>query len=145
MTENDEEDQTTILTTLPNESTTSITSTSSDTRLSSTSSIKTTATADEHSPTMLKSPSYLRKSPTSPVETTSHHKQKEMEALLAKLHKMEAIIEALEGDKNATKAILITKDLEMADLRSKNTTLQKTVSLHTNNHHDFFFFFNLCI
>ncbi|CAO3634304.1 unnamed protein product [Mucor hiemalis] len=127
MTENDEEDQTTILTTLPNESTTSITSTSSDTRLSSTSSIKTTATADEHSPTMLKSPSYLRKSPTSPVETTSHHKQKEMEALLAKLHKMEAIIEALEGDKNATKAILITKDLEMADLRSKNTTLQKTI------------------
>lgn len=50
-----------------------------------------------------------------------------MEALVAKLHKMEATIEALEGEKNTTKAILITKDLEFADLRSKNTTLQKTV------------------
>lgn len=111
--------------------TTSITSSSSDTRLSSTSSIKTSiATTGDESPTSLKSPSsVLRKSPTSPtvVDTLSHHHKKEMEALVAKLHKMEATIEALEGEKNTTKAILITKDLEMADLRSKNTTLQKTI------------------
>lgn len=54
--------------------------------------------------------------------------QKEIEALQAKGRKMEAAILSLETDRGTTKGILLEKDQELAELRSKNTLLQKTVS-----------------
>lgn len=118
---------------------------SSDTRLSSTSSNRTSSPDESNtpttSPTSIKSTLIWKKLPTSPIESNINSNssqqqyekykstmQKEVEALQNKLSKMEATVEILEADKNETKAVLITKDLEMADLRSKNTTLQKTVS-----------------
>lgn len=56
--------------------------------------------------------------------------QKEMEALQIKSRKLEATIQSLEIEKNDSKSLLISKDLELADLRSKNATLQKTVCVY---------------
>ena len=53
--------------------------------------------------------------------------RKEIEALLTKTRKMDLVVQSLEAEKKDTKAILIAKDLELAELRSKNGILQKTV------------------
>ncbi|RCH93160.1 hypothetical protein CU098_009657, partial [Rhizopus stolonifer] len=54
--------------------------------------------------------------------------RKEMEALLSKTRKMELVIQSLETEKKDVKAILINKDSELAELRSKNGILQKTIN-----------------
>lgn len=59
--------------------------------------------------------------------------QKEIETLQTKTRKMDSTIQTLETEKNDTKAILLDKDLELADLRSKNAMLQKTVSIYNTN------------
>lgn len=113
--------------------TSTATSISSDTRVSSTSSNRTT---DDTSSTLSKSTA--KKPPvTSPTDATNgqfeklrYTMQKDMEALQLKCRKMESTIQSLETEKGDTKAILLSKDLELADLRSKNVTLQKTVSLY---------------
>ncbi|KAI7899647.1 uncharacterized protein BX663DRAFT_520837 [Cokeromyces recurvatus] len=51
-----------------------------------------------------------------------------MDILYAKSKKLESTIQELERDKNDTKALLITKDLELAELRAKNTILQKMIN-----------------
>lgn len=80
--------------------------------------------------------SNTKKLPSSPTEASNNQfekyrytMQKEMEALQAKVKKMESTIHSLEVEKSDTKAILLSNDLELADLRSKNATLQKTVSV----------------
>jgi hypothetical protein len=50
--------------------------------------------------------------------------QKEYEILLTKSKRMETMIQTLENEK---KSIQLTKDMELADIRSKNAALQKTV------------------
>lgn len=50
--------------------------------------------------------------------------QKEYEILLTKSKRMETMIQTLESEK---KSIQFTKDMELADIRSKNAALQKTV------------------
>lgn len=98
-------------------------------------------------------------SPTSPdtpiVSSNQHERQKyamqrEIETLQAKMRKMELHIQSLENDKNDTKAIILTKELQLAELRSKNNTLHKTASssfiilyYDSNCLHWFFFFFSL--
>lgn len=51
--------------------------------------------------------------------------QKEYEALVMKSKRMEATIEMLENEK---RTLQLDKDMELADIRSKNAALQKTVS-----------------
>lgn len=55
--------------------------------------------------------------------------QKEIETLQTKTKKMDATIHILETEKHDTKALLLDKDQELADLRSKNAMLQKTASI----------------
>lgn len=55
--------------------------------------------------------------------------QKEIETLQTKTRKMDATIQTLETEKHDTKALLLDKDQELADLRSKNAMLQKTASI----------------
>ncbi|EIE82266.1 hypothetical protein RO3G_06971 [Rhizopus delemar RA 99-880] len=51
--------------------------------------------------------------------------QKEHETLINKLKRMEFTVQALENEK---KSIQLTKDMELADVRSKNASFQKTVN-----------------
>ncbi|KAG1130087.1 hypothetical protein G6F42_004480 [Rhizopus arrhizus] len=51
--------------------------------------------------------------------------QKEHETLISKLKRMESTVQALENEK---KSIQLTKDMELADVRSKNASFQKTVN-----------------
>lgn len=50
--------------------------------------------------------------------------QKEYDILLTKSKRMETMIQTLENEK---KSIQLAKDMELADIRSKNAALQKTV------------------
>ncbi|GAA5798962.1 hypothetical protein HPULCUR_004371 [Helicostylum pulchrum] len=102
----------------------STTSMSSDTRVSCTSSNDDSSTP---SPTRKKLPNILDTS-NPQFEKYRNTMQKEMEALQIKSKKLESTIQSLEIEKNDSKSMLITKDLELADLRSKNATLQKTLN-----------------
>lgn len=53
--------------------------------------------------------------------------QKEHETLISKLKRMESTVQALENEK---KSIQLTKDMELADVRSKNASFQKTVRFY---------------
>ncbi|KAG2231538.1 hypothetical protein INT48_005041 [Thamnidium elegans] len=101
----------------------STTSMSSDTRVSCTSSNDDSTP----SPTRKKIPNILD---TSNIQFEKYRNtmQKEMEALQIKSKKLESTIQSLELEKNDAKSMLITKDLELADLRSKNATLHKTLN-----------------
>jgi hypothetical protein len=96
-----------------------LSSISTDTGVSSVSSNRTTED------TKLSSSSASK---NNPFEKYRYAMQKEIEALQAKGRKMEAAIMSLETDRSTTKGILLEKDQELAELRSKNTSLQKTVS-----------------
>lgn len=67
--------------------------------------------------------------------------QKEIDALQIKSKKMETTIQSLEIEKNDIKSILITKDLELAELRAKNATLQKTVCIFISHILDIYYLF----
>jgi hypothetical protein len=56
--------------------------------------------------------------------------QKEIDNLQAKTRKQSATIQSLEQEKSDTKAIVLSKDLELGEQRAKNATLQKTVCIH---------------
>ncbi|KAI8878735.1 hypothetical protein K501DRAFT_297473 [Backusella circina FSU 941] len=96
-----------------------LSSISTDTGVSSVSSNRTTED------TKL---TYSSTSKNNPFEKYRYAMQKEIEALQAKGRKMEAAILSLETDRNTSKGVLLEKDQELAELRSKNNSLQKTVT-----------------
>lgn len=67
-------------------------------------------------------------SETAPKKDNPYYKQiqKDYETLLQKSKRMEATIQSLELEK---KSIQLDKDMELADVRSKNAALQKTVTI----------------
>ncbi|CAO3626964.1 unnamed protein product [Mucor fragilis] len=99
---------------------------STTTSLSISSTTSSNRTSDE-------SRSSPRKSSISPTDTINpfekyrYAMQKEIETLQTKTKKMDATIHTLETEKHDTKALLLDKDQELADLRSKNAMLQKTI------------------
>ncbi|CEP17167.1 hypothetical protein [Parasitella parasitica] len=101
---------------------------STTTSISISSTTSSNRTSDESAPRS----SPPRKSPISPIETMNpfekyrYAMQKEIETLQTKTRKMDSTIQTLEAEKNETKALLLDRDLELADLRSKNAMLQKT-------------------
>lgn len=101
---------------------------STTTSLSISSTTSSNRTSDE-------SRSSPRKSSISPTDTINpfekyrYAMQKEIETLQTKTKKMDATIHILETEKHDTKALLLDKDQELADLRSKNAMLQKTASI----------------
>lgn len=104
---------------------------STTTSLSISSTTSSNRTFDENNNTT--SRSSPRKSSISPTDTINpfekyrYAMQKEIETLQTKTRKMDFMIQTLETEKNDTKAVLLDKDLELADLRSKNAMLQKTI------------------
>lgn len=103
---------------------------STTTSLSISSTTSSNKTSDENA-----SRSTSRKASTSPTDTINpfekyrYAMQKEIESLQTKTRKMDSTIQTLETEKNDTKALLLDRDLELADLRSKNALLQKTASI----------------
>ncbi|GAN11666.1 hypothetical protein MAM1_0792c11245 [Mucor ambiguus] len=103
---------------------------STTTSLSVSSTTSSNRTSDE-------SRSSPRKSSISPTDTINpfekyrYAMQKEIETLQTKTRKMDATIQTLETEKHDTKALLLDKDQELADLRSKNAMLQKTAKKST--------------
>ncbi|KAL0138434.1 hypothetical protein V8B55DRAFT_1514864 [Mucor lusitanicus] len=99
---------------------------STTTSLSISSTTSSNRTSDE-------SRSSPRKASISPMDTINpfekyrYAMQKEIETLQTKTRKMDATIQTLETEKHDTKALLLDKDQELADLRSKNAMLQKTI------------------
>lgn len=111
-------------------------STTTSLSISSTTSSNRTSDENNNNTTSRSSPRKSSISPTdtiNPFEKYRYAMQKEIETLQTKTRKMDSTIQTLETEKNDTKAILLDKDLELADLRSKNAMLQKTVSIYNTN------------
>ncbi|KAG1082661.1 hypothetical protein G6F42_022497 [Rhizopus arrhizus] len=95
-------------------------------------SISSTTSSNRTSDESRSSPRKASISPTdtiNPFEKYRYAMQKEIETLQAKTRKMDSTIHTLETEKNDTKALLLDRDQELADLRSKNAMLQKTASI----------------
>ncbi|KAL9547092.1 hypothetical protein MBANPS3_006340 [Mucor bainieri] len=97
-------------------------------------SISSTTSSNRTSDESRSSPRKASISPTdtiNPFEKYRYAMQKEIETLQTKTRKMDATIQTLETEKHDTKALLLDKDQELADLRSKNAMLQKTAKKST--------------
>ncbi|KAL7320013.1 hypothetical protein PS15m_003085 [Mucor circinelloides] len=93
-------------------------------------SISSTTSSNRTSDESRSSPRKASISPTdtiNPFEKYRYAMQKEIETLQTKTRKMDSAIHTLETEKNDTKALLLDRDQELADLRSKNAMLQKTI------------------
>lgn len=95
-------------------------------------SISSTTSSNRTSDESRSSPRKASISPTdtiNPFERYRYAMQKEIETLQTKTRKMDSTIHTLETEKNDTKALLLDRDQQLADLRSKNAMLQKTASI----------------
>lgn len=65
---------------------------------------------------------------TTQFEKYRHTMQKEVEALQLKNRKLESSLQAALSDKTNTQSTLLTKDQELAEARSRNKSLEKSVN-----------------